>query len=67
MKMTTAHTQQVPIPTSAAQVPGPASGSAMTEAYVQTVARMAYLWGWPLVNMHNRAAAFSKPPRSKVD
>jgi hypothetical protein len=32
----------------------------MTKAYVQTVGRMAYLWGWPLVNMANRAAAFSK-------
>ena len=36
--------QQVPIPTSAAQVPGPASGTAMTTAYVQTVGRIAYLW-----------------------
>ena len=34
----------------------------MTKAYVQTVGRMAYLWGWPLVNMANRAAAFSKAP-----
>ena len=23
---------------------------------------MAYLWGWPLVNKANRAAAFSKVP-----
>jgi len=37
--------QQVPIPTTAAQVPGPASGTAMTTAYVQSVGRMAYLWG----------------------
>ena len=28
--------QQVPIPTTAAEVPGPASGTAMTKAYVQT-------------------------------
>jgi hypothetical protein len=34
----------------------------MTEAYVQMVARMAYLWGWPLVNSHNRRAAFAKAP-----
>jgi len=54
--------QQVPIPTTAAEVPGPAPGTAMTKAYVQTVGRMAYLWGWPLVNMANRAAAFSKAP-----
>jgi len=34
----------------------------MTKAYVQTVARMAYVWGWPLVDAANRAAAFSKAP-----
>ena len=34
----------------------------MTTAYVQTVGRMAYLWGWPLVNMANRGIAFSKAP-----
>jgi hypothetical protein len=34
----------------------------MTKAYVQTVARTAYLWGWPIVNMANRAAAFAKAP-----
>jgi len=54
--------QQVPLPTTAAEVPGPASGTTMTKAYVQTVARMAYVWGWPLVNASNRATAFSKAP-----
>src|ERR1700675_4321875 len=57
-----AQAQQVPIPTTAAQVPGPPSGTAMTTAYVQSVGRMAYLWGWPLVNMANRSIAFSKAP-----
>lgn len=54
--------QQVPIPTAAAEVPGPAPGTAMTKAYVQSVGRMAYLWGWALVNNANRHAAFSKAP-----
>ena len=54
--------QQVPIPTSAAQVPGPAAGTAMTKEYVQTVGRMAYLWGWALVNSHNRRVGFGKAP-----
>ena len=40
--------QQVPIPQTAAEVPGPAPGT-MTKAYVQMVGRMAYFWGWPLV------------------
>jgi hypothetical protein len=57
-----AQAQQFPIPTTAAQVPGPAPGTAMTKAYVQSVGRMAYLWGWPLVNVANRANAFSKAP-----
>ena len=52
--------EQVPIPQSASQVPGPPPGTAMTKPYVQMVGRMAYLWGWPLVNMANRAMAFSK-------
>ena len=52
--------QQFPIPQTAAEVPGPPPGTAMTSAYVQSVGRMAYLWGWPLVNMANRAADFSK-------
>jgi hypothetical protein len=59
---TAAQAYQVPIPTTAAEVPGPASGTAMTTAYVQTVGRMAYLWGWPLVNAANRVEAFSKAP-----
>ena len=58
-----AQAQQVPIPTTAAQVPGPPPGTAMTDAYVQAVGRVAYIWGWPLVNSINRSAAFSKAPR----
>src|SRR5882757_3927463 len=59
---TDAQAQQVPIPTTAAEVPGPAPGTARTKEYVQMVGRMAYLWGWPLVNVANRADAFSKAP-----
>jgi hypothetical protein len=54
--------QQVPIPTTAAQVPGPAGGTAMTKAYVQSVGRAAYLWGWPLVNVANRLKVSSEAP-----
>jgi hypothetical protein len=54
--------QQVPLPITAAEVPGPAPGTAMTKPYVQMVARLAYFWGWPLVNAANRAVAFSKAP-----
>jgi hypothetical protein len=51
--------QQVPIPTTPAQVPGPAAGTAMTKEYVQMVGRMAYMWGYAMVNSHNRRAAFA--------
>ena len=34
----------------------------MTSDYARTVARYAYLWGWPLVNMHNRLSVMSQLP-----
>jgi hypothetical protein len=55
------HAQQVPIPQTAAEVPGPAPGS-MTKAYVQMVGRMAYLWGWPLVYVYNQRTELTKVP-----
>ena len=56
------YAQQVPLPKTAAEVPGPASGNTMTKAYVEMVGRMAYVWGYPMVNSHNRRVAFSKAP-----
>ena len=53
---------QVPIPKTAADVPGPVPGNTMTNAYVQFVGRMAYVWGYPMVNAHNRRAAFAEAP-----
>jgi hypothetical protein len=26
-----------------------------TEDYIRSVGRLAYLWGWPLVNMHKES------------
>ncbi|CAN7537520.1 DUF1254 domain-containing protein [Phyllobacterium sp. LjRoot231] len=57
-----AETVQVPIPKTAAEVPGPVPGNTMTDAYVQLVGRMAYVWGYPLVNAHNRREAFRAAP-----
>ncbi len=53
---------QVPIPTSAAEVPGPAPGTAMSKEYVRMVGRISYVWGWPLVNNANRHKVFSEAP-----
>lgn len=61
-----AYAQQVPIPTTAAEVPGPPPGTAMTKEYVQSVGRMAYIWGWPLVNMANRGAGMAQLPEPTV-
>jgi len=45
-----------------AVVPGPAAGARMTEDYIRLIGRLAYLWGWPLVNMHNRLSVMEKLP-----
>jgi hypothetical protein len=55
---------QVPIPKTAADVRGPVPGNTMTDDYVQLVGRMAYFWGYPMVNAHNRRAAFSEAPEA---
>ena len=34
----------------------------MTNAYVQLIGRMAYVWGYAMVNAHNRRAAFAEAP-----
>lgn len=53
---------QVPQPRAAKDVPGPVSGTVMPPGYARTVAAMAYVWGWPLVNLHNRRVLFGKVP-----
>jgi len=49
---------QVPLPKTAADVAGPASGTNLTKEYVQMVGKFAYTWGYAMVNSHNRRAAF---------
>ncbi|MFF3598118.1 hypothetical protein [Kitasatospora indigofera] len=34
----------------------------MTTDYLRTTGRFAYLWGWPLVNMHNRLTIMEQAP-----
>ena len=53
-----AQAQQVPIPTTAAEVPGPPSGTAMTTAYVESVARMAYVMGLAAGEQRESAQGF---------
>ena len=58
-----AQAQQVPIPQTAAEVPGPTAGP-MTTASVQMMGRMAYVWGWPLVHVYNQRTEAMKAPET---
>jgi hypothetical protein len=42
---------------------GPAAGTKLTEQYVQLVAKDAYFWAWPMVNMINRRSSFAQVTR----
>jgi len=43
-------------------VPGPVAGTRITEQYARMVAREAYFWAWPMVNVYNRRLAFKDLP-----
>ncbi|MFP3821434.1 hypothetical protein SB658_22320, partial [Bacillus sp. SIMBA_008] len=40
----------------------PDKDTVLHEGYVRTVGQMAYLWGWPMVNMINRRATITQAP-----
>lgn len=39
-----------------------AEGVIMHSEYVKTIGQMAYVWGWPMVNSHNRRATITQAP-----
>jgi hypothetical protein len=41
----------------------PATGILMHTDYARTIAQMAYVWGWPIVNMINRRATITQAPK----
>jgi hypothetical protein len=53
---------QVAFPASPSEVTQPAAGVLMHPEYAKTIARTAYVWGWPMVNMTNRRAAITQAP-----
>lgn len=55
---------QVPAPEETADVPVAATGVVMHDEYVKTMARVAYVWAWPMVNMINRRSAITKAPEA---
>jgi hypothetical protein len=42
--------------------PGPVDGTKITEEYATLIARDAYFWAWPLVNVYNRRLTYEKIP-----
>ena len=60
LALTTAQAQHIAQPKTAAEVPGPVPGQIMTEEYARVVGQFAYMWAWPMMNMHNRRDAFDK-------
>ena len=63
MQAANVQAQQVPIPKTAAEVPGSVVGP-MTKEYVQMMGRMAYVWGWPLVYVYNQRTELTKVPEA---
>jgi hypothetical protein len=57
-----AHAQQTSFPESASEVTKPVAGVVMDRGYVKTIGRMAYVWGWPMVNSLNRRAGITQAP-----
>lgn len=57
----TARAEQASATTS--NVTEPATGIVMQPDYARTIAQMAYVWGWPIVNMINRRAAITQAPQ----
>jgi hypothetical protein len=55
--------QQVPAPKTPADVTQPSAEVVMHPGYAAAVARSAYVWGWPMVNMFNRRATITQAPR----
>jgi hypothetical protein len=45
-----------------ADIQGTPAGTVMTPEYVASVGRIAYLWGWPLVNNLNRSLGVKDLP-----
>ncbi len=41
---------------------GPVANTVMTPGYARTVAQMAYVWGWPLVNLQTRRMMYEQVP-----
>ena len=57
---------QVPAATTPAEVTQPHVNVLMHPEYAKVIARTAYVWGWPMVNMINRARRHHAGARIRV-
>jgi hypothetical protein len=57
----TAQAQQACVTT--ADLTEAATGVVMFPDYAKVIAQMAYIWGWPMINMINRRAAITQAPQ----
>jgi hypothetical protein len=57
-----AYAQQIPVNDNKNEVRPPVPGAKMTKEYVRMVGRVAYFWGWPMINMYNRNWVMSQAP-----
>src|SRR6478752_3538904 len=60
---TTTSSAELSSPRKASAVTTAATGVMMHPAYAEAIGRIAYIWGWPLVNMMNRRAAVTEAPQ----
>ena len=51
-----------PAENTASAVPSPVASTKISEAYARLVARDAFFWAWPMVNVYNRRLAFKDLP-----
>ena len=58
-----AQAQRSPEPAATSLVTEPATGIVMHPDYARAIAQMAYIWGWPIVNMMNRRATITQAPK----
>jgi hypothetical protein len=51
-----------PQSTTAADLTQPDKDAILHDGYIRTIAQMAYVWGWPMVNQINRRQAITQAP-----
>ena len=57
------HAQHAQTPTTFAELSKPSSDVIPHPAYVRALARQAYVWGWPMVNMISRHDRITQAPK----